>query len=76
MRPERADFGYVWDMLQAAQEVLAFVRDVNYDSYVEDLVLVRAVERSVQIIGEAANRVSADFRRRNPEIPWQKIADQ
>jgi uncharacterized protein with HEPN domain len=34
------------------------------------------VERSVGIIGEAANRVSTDFRAKYPEVPWRKAAAQ
>ncbi len=36
----------------------------------------RAVERAVEIIGEAAWQVSDDFRRAHPEIPWRPIIAQ
>ncbi len=32
-----------------------------------------AVERNLEIIGEAARRVSDGFKREHPEIPWQQI---
>lgn len=35
-----------------------------------------AVERHVEIIGEAANRVSAGFQSSHPEIPWRKVINQ
>jgi len=35
-----------------------------------------AVERHLEIIGEAANRVSRSFREAHPEIPWQRIVAQ
>jgi uncharacterized protein with HEPN domain len=76
MRPENADLGYVWDMLEAAREAISFVSGTDFEAYRKNLVLVRAVERSVQIIGEAANRVSDVFRAAHPEIPWRKIAAQ
>ncbi|MFP4499825.1 MAG: DUF86 domain-containing protein [Candidatus Hydrogenedentota bacterium] len=34
-----------------------------------------AVERHVEIIGEAARRVSKAAREANPEIPWRMIRD-
>jgi len=34
------------------------------------------VERHLEIIGEAANRVSRSFREAHPEIPWQRIVAQ
>ena len=35
-----------------------------------------AVERHIEIIGEAANRVSRGFRAAHPEIPWRQIIAQ
>ena len=34
---------------------------------------MRAVERSLQIIGEAAKNFSESFRKKHPEIEWRKI---
>ena len=40
-------------------------------------VLLRgAVERHLEIIGEAARNVSADFQSKHPQIPWIKIIAQ
>ena len=36
----------------------------------------RAVERAVEIIGEAARQVSDDFRRAHPAISWRPIIAQ
>lgn len=38
--------------------------------------LVRAVERGVEIIGEAARRVSAKVADAHPEVPWRSIIGQ
>ncbi len=76
MRPDDADVGYVWDMLSSAREVVSFVKQVDFDAYIQNRILVRAVERSIQIIGEAANHVSAPFRAEHDDIPWQKISAQ
>ena len=35
-----------------------------------------ATERRIEIIGEAARRVSSSFREAHPEIPWREIVDQ
>jgi uncharacterized protein with HEPN domain len=35
-----------------------------------------AVERHVEIIGEAARNISDGFQRAHPDIPWQKIIKQ
>ncbi len=38
--------------------------------------LQRAVERSVELIGEAAKRVSPAFQEAHPEVPWRGIVSQ
>lgn len=76
MRPEQRDASYLWDMLEAARTVLEFTRGITLSEYSEDRLRYLAVERAIQIIGEAANRVSPEFQEAHPEVPWRKIVDQ
>lgn len=62
-------------MLDAAREVEEFVRDRSRGSLDEDRLLVRGVTKSIEIIGEAASRVSQGFRTAHPEVPWRDAAD-
>ncbi len=39
-----------------------------------DTKTVRAVERALEIIGEATKRLPQAFRQRYPEIPWKPMA--
>jgi uncharacterized protein with HEPN domain len=70
MRPERGDAALLWDMLANAREVVEFTRSIDFDTYIHDTMRRRAVERTVQIIGEAASKVSRAFRDSTPEVPW------
>ena len=38
-----------------------------------DAVRSRAVVRSLEVIGEAASKIDAEFRAEHPEIPWRRI---
>ena len=38
--------------------------------------MLRAVERNLEIIGEAARRISEELKKDHPEIPWRKIIAQ
>lgn len=76
MRPEDRDAAYLWDMLQAAREVGEMVADRDLDSILGDRILLRAIERSLEIIGESARRISSSFMEAHPEIPWRNIIGQ
>lgn len=76
MPPEDRNLAFVWDMLQAAREVSDMNRGVSKDVFLVDTMLCRATERSLEIIGEAARRVSSEFMQAAPEIPWRRIIGQ
>ncbi len=61
------------DMLQSAQKIKRYIKDLNYNSFLEDDKTIDAVVRNFEIIGEAANRIDPDFRDKNPEIEWKRI---
>jgi len=76
MLPENADAGFLWDMLESAESVVLMTRNLRYDQYSNDRKTRRAVEREIEIIGEAARKVSGAFCDVHPEIPWRKIIGQ
>lgn len=55
MRPEEGDAANLWDMLDAARAVAHFVTGRTMSEYLTDRMLRGAVERHVEITGEAAN---------------------
>jgi uncharacterized protein with HEPN domain len=46
----------------------------NSDQVFIDKVLVKALERSIEIIGEAANKIDDEFKKDYPHIEWRKMA--
>ena len=76
MQPEQRDAGYLWDMLDAARTVEQLTSNQDFARYSNDRRTQLAVERSLEIIGEAASKVSASFRNAHPEIPWRQIIGQ
>ncbi len=76
MQPEERDAAHLWDMLQAAKEVEEMMDDHELAAFLENIVLVRALERCIEIIGEAAKRVSSSFMSSHQQIPWSEIIDQ
>lgn len=40
----------------------------------EDKVLVKALERCIEIIGEASKKIDDEFKHHHPHIEWKKMA--
>lgn len=57
------------DMLESAIKIKKYCKGIDFDSFVNDDKTVDAVIRNFGIIGEAANRIAADFQDENPQIP-------
>ena len=74
MRPESSDISYLWDMLDASMAIQQFLVGKTFDNYDTDRLLRGAVERHIEIISEAAQKVSSDFRAGHPQIPWSKLS--
>jgi uncharacterized protein with HEPN domain len=70
------DAACLLDMLNAAKAVQSFVNGRTYDEYINDLLLRSAVERQIEIVGEATRGLSQSFKDAHPEIPWRQIIAQ
>jgi uncharacterized protein with HEPN domain len=64
---------YVGHMLDKAHEALSLVSGKTRQDYDRDSALRLALTHLIQVIGEAARRVSVQFRERHPQIPWEAI---
>src|SRR5438874_11165285 len=67
------DDAYLLDMLIAARKAAAFSNDLTQDALQESDLHQNAIVYVMQTIGEAATKVSAEFREQHPEIDWAKI---
>jgi uncharacterized protein with HEPN domain len=75
MPPDR-DPVYLWDMLKAARGIVSSLAELTFAHYAGDENLRLATERRIEIIGEAARRLSTELKAANPQIPWRLIVDQ
>jgi uncharacterized protein with HEPN domain len=76
MKPEDRDAGYLWDMLDTARETRELMQGVTLETLLSDTRTRRALERTLEIIREAAGRISEPMRAAHPEIPWMAIIGQ
>jgi len=67
------DAAYLEDILTAARLALGYVEGKDLDEFVRDVQCQDATVRRLEIIGEAARRISAETRARHPELPWDEM---
>ena len=60
-------------MVEASQTAMRFVSGRKRSDLQTDQMLLFAVVRAIEVLGEAANKVSEDVRLANTEIPWKAI---
>lgn len=49
-------------------------KNLKYEEFIRNAVLMRAFVRSLEIIGEAVKHLPKEFCEKHPEIPWRDIA--
>jgi len=67
------DLVYVGHMLDTVRKAVEKTRSLSRKAYDDDENLRMALTHLIQVIGEAARRVSPEFRAAHPEIPWKAI---
>ena len=73
MQPEERDAAFLWDMLQSARDASAIATGLTQQQLQRDRVRMLALERSMELIGEAARRISSKFREKHAQIPRKEI---
>ena len=70
-----ADLTRVQHMAEAAREIQTYVAGRSLATVRSDQPLKHLIIRNLEIMGEAASRVSAEFREEYPDVPWRDMVD-
>ena len=49
------------------------IEGITFDEFVGDIRVYYSVMKNVEVIGEAANMLTRDFKEKHPELPWRLI---
>lgn len=74
MNEGRDDLDYLEDIVEASNDVIKFVEDINFQEFQKDKKSIYAVIRGIEVVGEAARKISQNFRYQYPEVPWKEMA--
>lgn len=59
--------------MESADKILSYTDGLTFDSFTADSKTTDAVIRNFEVIGEAANRLSDEFRNLHQHIDWHRI---
>lgn len=68
----RDDQARVVDIIEACDQIVQYV-GADHDRFRFDPVIQAAAQRWLEIIGEAAARLSDEFKREHPEVAWRDL---
>lgn len=71
MRPE--DRNRLLHMIEAAESAQHFLAGRSREDLDHDRMLLFALTRAIEILGEAASKVSTEARAKLPAVPWSRI---
>ncbi|MCH5599403.1 HepT-like ribonuclease domain-containing protein [Niabella ginsengisoli] len=63
----------VEDIIDSANKILSYTDGYLFEDFINDDKTVDAVIRNFEIIGEAANRLSEEYKDAHPQIDWHRI---
>lgn len=64
---------YLNDIIQAMNKIDRYSKDLDHDSFVNNDMVVDAVLRNIEIIGEAAAQIPESIKQNYSQIPWKRI---
>ncbi len=72
---KRSDELYLYDMLDSIQAIEEFIKDIEYDKFLDDRKTISATIRELEVIGEASNHISSELKSKYPDTDWRTIKD-
>src|SRR4249920_3032015 len=76
MKPGDWDASHLHEMLEVAVEARELVAHLPAKAFLRDRVRRRALERMLELVGEAARRITLACRAEHPEIQWRRVIGQ
>lgn len=64
---------YLEDILEAIRKIRAYTEGMDYTAFEGNDLVVDAVVRNLEIIGEASKKVPGEIRERAPSVDWRKV---
>ena len=73
MREKLRDKGRIEDIIKYSENIRTMIDGVSYETFQNDILIYFAVMKNVEIVGEAAYMLSAEFKESHPQTPWKIV---
>ena len=74
MNPVKRDYNlYLEDMLTSMLRIEEYIGEMEFKEFKMNYLIVDAIVRNFEIIGEASKNVPFEIKDKHPEIPWNKM---
>lgn len=70
----KSEIEYLRHIKDETSFIIEHTSSITEENFNEDLVLRKALIRSLEVIGEATKRVNVDFRLKYKAVPWKEMA--
>jgi len=75
MSSVRSDELYILDILESVDAIEKYIESHTYETFIENRMVYAATIRELEIIGEAAGRVSQSLKDKYPNIDYRTVKD-
>jgi len=65
---------YLEDIIQSIDSILNYTKGLTGKKFAENNMVIDAVVRNLEIIGEASKNVPAEIKSSHTDIPWKEMA--
>jgi uncharacterized protein with HEPN domain len=70
----KSDRAYIDHILDAIKKIQEYTSDLSEEQFIQNDLVVDAVIRNIEIIGEASKQISRNLQQIYFEIPWKEMA--
>lgn len=66
---------FIKDILDCSKRIIDYIKGKTFEEFTENQMLMDAVIRNLEVIGEATKMIPDKVKQKYPEIEWRKIGD-
>ncbi|MCD6513515.1 MAG: DUF86 domain-containing protein [Candidatus Odinarchaeota archaeon] len=71
---KRGDKEFLMDMLISCEKIMKYTENLSYEDFKKNDMVIDAVVRNIEILGEASKSISDELKEKYPEIEWREVS--